>query len=91
MRGIQVKKYFKPELFYEVFELSQHIADCTWEWVNHIDPMALCYASADLDKVPFMTEQDKVFADFAICTHLREDIEDFCYQNSILNATLFNS
>lgn len=26
-----MKKYVKPELFYERFELSQHIADCAWE------------------------------------------------------------
>lgn len=27
-----MKKYVKPELFYERFELSQHIADCQWEF-----------------------------------------------------------
>lgn len=26
-----MKKYVKPELFYERYELSQHIADCAWE------------------------------------------------------------
>lgn len=26
-----MKKYVKPELYYENFELSQHIADCGWE------------------------------------------------------------
>lgn len=26
-----MKKYVKPELFYEEFELTQHIADCAWE------------------------------------------------------------
>ena len=87
-----MKKYVKPELFYEVFELSQHIADCTWDWENTMfDPAHLCYASPDLEKVPFLNETDKVFADIAICTILRDDIEDFCYQNSTLNATLFNS
>ncbi|MBP3704935.1 MAG: hypothetical protein J6I98_05305 [Clostridia bacterium] len=26
-----MKKYVKPELFYERYELSQHIANCSWE------------------------------------------------------------
>lgn len=26
-----MKKYIKPELFYERYELSQHIANCQWE------------------------------------------------------------
>lgn len=26
-----MKKYVKPELFYERYELSQHIANCKWE------------------------------------------------------------
>ena len=25
-----MKAYVKPQLFYERYELSQHIADCTW-------------------------------------------------------------
>ena len=29
-----MKKYVKPELFYERFELNQHIADCAWEFKN---------------------------------------------------------
>ena len=26
-----MKKYVKPELFFERYELSQHIAACTWD------------------------------------------------------------
>lgn len=26
-----MKKYVKPELFFERYELSQHIANCTWD------------------------------------------------------------
>ena len=26
-----MKTYVKPELFYERYELSKHIADCAWE------------------------------------------------------------
>lgn len=31
-----MKKYVKPELFYEKFELSQHIASC-WIQLNHTE------------------------------------------------------
>ena len=29
-RYMIMKKYVKPEIYYENFELSQHIADCGW-------------------------------------------------------------
>lgn len=32
-----MKKYVKPELFYEKFELSQHIASCSGIQLNHTD------------------------------------------------------
>ena len=32
-----MKKYVKPELFYERYELTEQIADCAWEWVNSRD------------------------------------------------------
>ena len=90
MRGIKVKKYIKPELFYEFYELSQHIADCTWELKNMID-VTVCDVRPDLDKLPFLTDQDRMFAEWPTCTILRDDFEEFCYQTSTLNATLFNS
>lgn len=46
-----MKKYVKPELFYEHFELSQHIADCGWEMKNGgvqtFDKASSCVAYAD--------------------------------------------
>lgn len=41
-----MKKYVKPELFYEHFELSQHIADCAWELTEATDK-SNCRAEAD--------------------------------------------
>lgn len=38
-----MKKYVKPELFYERFELSQHIADCQWEF-NGLNTKEACAA-----------------------------------------------
>ena len=86
-----MKKYVKPEIFYEVFELSQHIADCTYEWENMVDP-AYCYALPDLEKLPFLEGTDsKVFVEYGVCTHLRGDLEEFCYQNGAPHQTLFTS
>lgn len=45
-----MKKYVKPELFYERFELSQHIADCAWELTNSTKDT--CSATADPVKLP---------------------------------------
>ena len=90
MRGINVKKYVRPELFYEFYELSQHIADCTWELKNMTD-VTICAVLPDLDKLPFLTAEANMFAEWPTCQILREDFEDFCYQNSTLNATLFSS
>lgn len=90
MRGSKVKKYVKPELFYEFYELSQHIADCAWELKNWTD-VSLCEVVPDLDKFPYLTPEDKLFADFPVCTRLREDFEDFCYQNGSALANLFVS
>lgn len=42
-----MKKYVKPELFYERYELSQHIADCAFE-LNQGD-VSTCSAVMDLD------------------------------------------
>ena len=33
-----MKKYVKPELFYEHFELSTHIANCMFEYTNGSEP-----------------------------------------------------
>ena len=32
-----MKKYVKPELFYERYELTEQIADCSWEVQNSGD------------------------------------------------------
>lgn len=41
-----MKAYVKPELFYERYELSKHIADCGIEFKNSTK-VEECYAVAD--------------------------------------------
>ena len=43
-----MKAYVKPELFYERYELSQHIANCRIEVKEHGD-INSCYAVAEPD------------------------------------------
>lgn len=43
-----MKAYVKPELYYEHFELSKHIADCALEFKNS-EKADECYASIDTD------------------------------------------
>lgn len=76
-----MKNYVKPELFYERYEVSQHIADCAWEWVNSTDA-STCKAIPDTQgKLPGMPviflyeENGCVFTD-------AKEYENYCYQNS---------
>lgn len=84
-----MKKYVKPELFYEHYELSQHIADCAWEWLND-EEEGVCIATSDpklitifgsLSYTLFMPDQNGC------------QVSDMphCYQNGVANETLFKS
>ena len=86
-----VKKYIKPELFYEHYELSQHIADCAWEWDN-LTNKDVCYAVPD-DKLSlgFGDFVYKLFIEEPICTVDKQVVEDLCNQNSTADANLFRS
>lgn len=69
-----MKKYVKPELFYERFELSQHIASCLMP-LNHNDVN-------DCE----VREEVTGMAGFFTGNHCSTDIpensfEDYCYTN----------
>ena len=85
-----MQKYVKPELFYESFELSQHIAACGIDvnYANKID----CTPTLDGD---FWTGLGgtQVFGDGKTCTTLDiSAIEVYCYTVGTSEAgRLFNS
>lgn len=81
-----MKKYIKPELFYERYELSQHIADCAWEM--HLKDTQECRAQGEIDKVG--TDMF-LFTDRAQCDLIPSDVQDYCYQNSTTGSTTFIS
>ena len=84
-----MKKYVKPELFYERYELSQHIADCAWE-LTSAKPED-CAAVGD-EKLFGEGYPDLLFTDTAgSCTLLDKDYEDFCYQAGTSPFMVMNS
>lgn len=78
-----MKAYVKPELFYERYELSKHIADCAWE-LN----------SADQNSCGFKGDEGKnlvgiVYAQEGICNIT--NYEAYCYQGGADASRLFIS
>lgn len=78
-----MKKYVKPELFYEKFELSQHIASDCQSQLNHYDVNNCSVKGNDYMGGYFVSE--------GVCTTpVEEDaLQDYCYENA--NGTLFGS
>lgn len=74
MRGRTMKKYVKPELFYEKYELSQHIADCQWELQYGKNQ---CVATPDPEDMP---GYDKTLFSAELSCDIT-NYEDYCYQN----------
>ena len=85
-----MKKYVKPELFYERYELSQHIADCAWE-MNQ-GSKENCNASPDLEIFFWLTEENTLFTDTPRCNMIPGvHTEDYCYQSGADGMSTHNS
>ena len=83
-----MKKYVKPELFFEQFELSQHIADCAWELTTPTKDT--CSATADPNMLPgfsnlFMNENNGCELIPGI------SYGDYCYQDGSNGVNVFAS
>lgn len=73
-----MKKYVKPELFYERFELNQHIADCMWEMTASNKTVCSAAPDANMGYNP-----GNLFIDsLAACTLKDHQYGDFCYENA---------
>lgn len=83
-----MKKYVKPELFYEQFELSKHIADCAWELTN--STKETCSAQADPDYLPGFSN---LFMDSSNGCVLIPGVnyEAFCYHDGAQGVNVFAS
>ena len=82
-----MKKYVKPELFYEHYELSQHIADCAWELTSNDEYS--CSAEADTGKIDALPN---LFMSTTSGCVLNEKIyHDFCYHGGAGGVNSFKS
>lgn len=85
-----MKKYVKPDLFYEDFELSHNIAACTIPLNQAIN--SCTYGSGDL--VGVLNEDETVFNEGG-CTYSVDEFtaffENYCLQTGSSGYSLFTS
>lgn len=82
-----MKKYVKPELFYERYQLSQHIADCSWELQSGSN--TTCYAQPDPEDYPGFQNLFNVGQEG--CNLTTDKWQDYCYHNGADGYRLFQS
>ena len=82
-----MKKYVKPELFYESFELSQQIAVCDYDHKGNQTDVTSCSFTGPN---PVTGVETAFFLDGV--TNCAEAVEGYCITNSAnVNFNLFNS
>lgn len=79
-----MKEYVKPQIIFERYELSQNIADCTWE-LNSGDVYTCVGDGSDkgIDAKLFMTSNGCDFAD--------DRLEEYCYTVATAGKVVFQS
>lgn len=79
-----MKKYEKPQILIEKFEVSQHIADCFW--TMNSDANGSCTGDANDQGMPAI-----LFSDVQGCDVPYEFGEDMCYTNAQDGKVIFMS
>lgn len=82
------KKYVKPELLYENFQLSQHIAACHYQVNFKKDQVKACEV---IDIGDMGTNPGNTFVTGFACTTPVGDQEEYCYENGTLGSNFFAS
>lgn len=81
-----MKKYVKPDLYYENFELNQHIAACAFD-MEDFQTVEKCSLTGEDAGYP---NDMKFFADGTdACTD--GPLVDICYTNGTTGINVFNS
>ena len=85
-----MKTYEKPQIFFESFEVSQHVAACGWDMSNSVTPEN---CSAVGDSVDFTNPPFTIFVEGNNKCLFKFDSGQFCYENSTDDSTMrvFNS
>lgn len=83
-----MKEYVKPELYYESFELSQHIAGCNLTLEQ--ESALVCDASGDIsgDYLDGSGDNKGWFLSTDICS---VTVESVCYSNGSASHVTINS
>lgn len=77
-----MKTYVKPELFFESFELAQHIAGCNLTLLQN--DVGSCRASGVIEGI----SEESWFISTDHCTTV---VEAYCYTNGSMNVATINS
>lgn len=86
-----MKTYVKPELFYESYELSQHVAACRWD-LNAAEGSCTASYDHDLDNDTPGAYGLLLFNSVdGGCNITPADREDYCYTNGAQGSKLFTS
>lgn len=82
-----MKPYVKPELYYESFELAQHIAGCNLK-INSADLLS-CVATGTISSGPWEDVSEAWFLEKnQNCT---DWAEAYCYTNGSITSATINS
>lgn len=87
-RSMVMKPYVKPELYYESFELAQHIAGCSLQIVKSTD-LLTCVASGTISSGPWETVSQSWFLEQN--ENCKDWAEGYCYTNSLMVSATINS
>ena len=80
-----MKKYVKPELFFERYELSQHIAACDYDSNHTMDNESCQFTGTNKDFNVEMT----IFLPGSNCS---VEVNSYCYHNASSSSYgIFNS
>lgn len=84
---MMAKKYVKPELLFESFELSQQIAACAFDSGNTLGDISSCKFTGNN---PATGEQISIFLE--VSTMCTTKAESYCYHNGTGGYySIFNS
>ena len=81
------KKYEKPQVYMEKFELAEHIAGC--KLTLQQDDVNICEAIGTIGSVTLPTTDNVWFLESTQACEIK--VEDYCYTNSTSTIATINS